>query len=86
MALSKMMNLHVEIDRFSGPMALLLHLIRQEEMDIFDINIHQITKQYLESMKMMKKLNLEGAGDFIAMAATLIQIKSRMLLPQYNSR
>lgn len=79
-----MMNLHVEIDRFSGPMALLLHLIRQEEMDIFDINIHQITKQYLESMKMMKKLNLEGAGDFIAMAATLIQIKSRMLLPQYN--
>lgn len=65
-------------------MALLLHLIRQEEMDIFDINIHQITKQYLESMKMMKKLNLEGAGDFIAMAATLIQIKSRMLLPQYN--
>lgn len=65
-------------------MALLLHLIRQEEMDIFDINIQQITKQYLESMKMMKKLNLEGAGDFIAMAATLIQIKSRMLLPQYN--
>jgi segregation and condensation protein A len=65
-------------------MALLLHLIRKEEMDIFDINIHQITQQYLDSIKAMKKLNLEVAGDFIAMAATLIQIKSKMLLPQYN--
>ncbi|MEK6556536.1 MAG: segregation/condensation protein A [Bdellovibrionota bacterium] len=79
-----MTNLHVEIDRFSGPMALLLHLIRQQEMDIFDINIHEITAKYLESVKQMKKLNLEGAGEFIAMAATLIQIKSKMLLPQYN--
>ncbi len=79
-----MTNLHVEIDRFSGPMALLLHLIRQQEMDIFDINIHEITARYLESVKQMKKLNLEGAGEFISMAATLIQIKSKMLLPQYN--
>lgn len=75
---------HVEIDRFSGPLALLLHLIRKEEMDIFDINIHQITEQYLASIKQMKSLNLEAAGDFVAMAATLIQIKSKMLLPQYN--
>lgn len=65
-------------------MALLLHLIRKEEMDIFDINVHHITQQYLEYIKTMKKLNLELAGEFIAMAATLIQIKSRMLLPQYN--
>lgn len=79
-----MTNLHVEIDRFSGPMALLLHLIRQQEMDIFDINIHEITEKYLESVKQMKQLNLEGAGEFISMAATLIQIKSKMLLPQYN--
>ncbi len=78
------MGVVVHIDKFSGPMGLLLHLIRQEEMDIFDINIHQITKQYLDSIKAMKKLNLEVAGDFIAMAATLIQIKSKMLLPQYN--
>ena len=78
------MGVVVHIDRFSGPLALLLHLIRQEEMDIFDINIHEITRQYLESIKTMKKMNLEVAGDFIAMAATLIQIKSRMLLPQYN--
>ena len=76
--------MHVEIDRFSGPLALLLHLIRKEEMDIFDINIHQITEQYLASIKQMKSLNLEAAGDFVAMAATLIQIKSKMLLPQYN--
>lgn len=78
------MGVVVHIDKFSGPLGLLLHLIRQEEMDIFDINIHQITKQYLDSIKAMKKLNLEVAGDFIAMAATLIQIKSKMLLPQYD--
>ena len=53
-------------------------------MDIFDININEITKQYLEYIKSMKQLDLENAGDFVAMAATLIQIKSKMLLPQYN--
>lgn len=74
----------VHINKFSGPMALLLHLIREQEMDIFDININTITKQYLDSIKAMKKLNLEMAGDFVAMAATLIQIKAKMLLPQYN--
>ncbi len=78
------MGVVVHIDRFSGPLALLLHLIRQEEMDIFDINIHEITRQYLDSVKTMKKMDLEVAGDFVAMAATLIQIKSKMLLPQYN--
>lgn len=78
------MGVVVHIDKFSGPMALLLHLIRREEMDIFDINIQEITKQYLDSIKAMKKLNLELAGDFISMASTLIQIKSKMLLPQYN--
>jgi segregation and condensation protein A len=82
--LNRAVGVLVHIDKFSGPMALLLHLIRREEMDIFDININQITKQYLESIRSMKKLNLEMAGDFIAMAATLIQIKSKMLLPQYN--
>lgn len=78
------MNLIIELDRFSGPMDLLLYLIRKEEMDIFDININQITKQYLNSIKQMKKLDLEVAGDFIAMASTLIQIKAKMLLPQYG--
>jgi segregation and condensation protein A len=78
------MGVVVHLNQFSGPMALLLHLIRSEEMNIFDININEITKQYLDSIRAMKKLNLEIAGDFIAMAATLIQIKSSMLLPNYN--
>ncbi|MCB0350960.1 MAG: segregation/condensation protein A [Bdellovibrionales bacterium] len=78
------MGVVVHIDSFSGPLGLLLHLIRREEMDIFDININEITKQYLESIRAMKKLDLETAGDFIAMASTLLQIKSKMLLPQYN--
>ncbi len=78
------MSIVVQTENFSGPLALLLYLIRKEEMDIFNINIHHITKQYLEYLKAMKKLDLELAGDFIAMAATLIQIKSRMLLPQYE--
>lgn len=80
------MGVVVHLDKFSGPMALLLHLVRREEMDIFDININEITKQYLDSIKSMKKLNLEVAGDFIAMAATLLQIKSKMLLPQYDEQ
>lgn len=79
-----MVSLNVHLERFEGPLALLLHLIRQEEMDIFDININQITHQYLEFIKAMKKLDLEMAGDFVAMAATLIHIKSKMLLPQYD--
>lgn len=78
------MSLHIQIEKFEGPIALLLYLIRKEEMDIFDINIHHITQQYLEYIKAMKKLDLEVAGEFVAMAATLIHIKSRLLLPQYN--
>ena len=76
--------MHIQTENFSGPLGLLLYLIRREEMDIFNINIHQITSQYLEYIKTMKKLDLEFAGEFIAMAASLIQIKSKMLLPNYN--
>lgn len=78
------MALTVHLERFEGPLALLLYLIREQEMDIFDININQITKQYLDYIKAMKKLDLEVAGDFVAMAATLIQIKSKMLLPSHE--
>ncbi|NQZ01059.1 MAG: segregation/condensation protein A [Bdellovibrionales bacterium] len=78
------MSYLVQTERFEGPLGLLLHLIRKEEMDVFDINIHQITKQYLDYIRAMKQLDLEVAGEFVAMAATLIHIKSRMLLPQYN--
>ncbi len=78
------MSLQISLPKFEGPLALLLYLIRKEEMDIMDIKIHEITSQYLEFIKMMKKLDLEVAAEFILMAATLIQIKSQMLLPQYN--
>lgn len=78
------MALTVHLDRFEGPLALLLYLIREQEMDIFDININQITKQYLEYIKSMKQLDLEVAGEFVAMAATLIQIKAKMLLPTHG--
>ncbi len=78
------MALTVHLERFEGPLALLLYLIREQEMDIFDININQITNQYLEYIKSMKKLDLEVAGEFVAMAATLIQIKSKMLLPSHE--
>jgi segregation and condensation protein A len=78
------MSIHVHLERFEGPLGLLLHLIREQEMDIFNININQITRQYLEYIRTMRRLDLEVAGEFIAMAATLIHIKSRMLLPQYD--
>ena len=65
-------------------MGLLLYLIRKEEMDIFDINVSELTRQYLEHIRMMRELDLEVAGEFVSMAATLLHIKSRMLLPQYG--
>ena len=78
------MSINVQLPKFEGPLGLLLYLIRKEEMDIMDIKVHEITRQYLEYIKLMKELDLEVAGEFVAMAATLIQIKSRMLLPQYD--
>lgn len=76
--------LNVQLEQFEGPLALLLFLIRKEEMDIYNIQIHEITKRYLEYIQTMKKLDLEVASEFITMAATLIHIKSRVLLPQYD--
>lgn len=72
---------NIKLPVFEGPMDLLLHLIRENKVDIYDIPIAFITHQYLEYLDMMRDLNLELAGDFLVMAATLIQIKSRMLLP-----
>ena len=66
---------------FEGPLDLLLHLIRNQKIEIYDIPIVQITKQYMEYIKIMEELDLEIAGDFLVMAATLIHIKSRVLLP-----
>jgi len=72
----------VKIERFEGPLDLLLFLIKQEEINIYDIPIAQITRQYLEYIGMMELLNLELAGEFLVMAATLMRIKARTLLPR----
>jgi segregation and condensation protein A len=66
---------------FEGPLDLLLYLIRKNEVDIYDIPIAEITQQYLDMLKVMRILNLEIAGEFLVMAATLTHIKSKMLLP-----
>lgn len=72
----------VKLPAFEGPLDLLLHLIRVNEMDIFDIPILEITRQYQETLDLMRQLDLEIAGEFLVMAATLMHIKSRMLLPR----
>jgi segregation and condensation protein A len=71
----------VELDVFEGPLDLLLYLIKRDEVDIYDIPIEHITNQYMEYLDVMKMLDLNIAGEFIVMAATLMMIKSRMLLP-----
>ena len=73
--------LKVKLETFEGPMDLLLFLIKKNEIDIYDIPISVITQQYLDYLEMMKNLNLDVAGEFLLMAATLLHIKSRMLLP-----
>ncbi|MDH4028968.1 MAG: segregation/condensation protein A [Nitrospirota bacterium] len=72
---------HFNLPVFNGPLDLLLHLIKDQKIDIYDIPIIQITRQYMDYIEFMKELNLEIAGEFLVMAATLIHIKSKMLLP-----
>ena len=72
----------VKLDFFQGPLDLLLHLIKKEEMDIYDIPIARITDQYLGYIKFMRSLDLRVAGEFLVMAATLLRIKAEMLLPR----
>jgi segregation and condensation protein A len=74
--------LPIKLANFEGPLDLLLHLIRKHEVDISDIPIALITAQYLETIHLMQELNLDVAGEFLVMAATLIHIKSKMLLPR----
>lgn len=76
---------HIRLESFEGPMDLLLHLIKKNELDIQNISISLITSQYLEYINLMKELNLEIAGEFLVMAATLLQIKSKSLLPVAES-
>ncbi len=71
----------VKLERFEGPLDLLLHLIKRDEIDIYDIPIAHITQQYLAYIELMRALDLDVAGEFLVMAATLMRIKSKMLLP-----
>jgi len=75
----------VDLEVFQGPLDLLLYLIRKDEIDIYDIPIARITAQYLRYVELLKLLNLENAGEYILMAATLIRIKAQMLLPRDSS-
>ncbi len=72
----------VDIERFKGPLDLLLHLIRSQDVEIFDIPIAKITDQFLHAIKELQVDDLDGAGEFLEMAATLIHIKAQMLLPR----
>lgn len=74
----------IKLPVFEGPLDLLLFLIRKNELDIYDIPIANVTKQYLEALYAMKDLQIEVAGEFFVMAATLMEIKSRMLLPKHQ--
>lgn len=74
----------IKLQVFEGPLDLLLFLIRKNELDIYDIPIEQVTRQYLDALHAMGELKLELAGEFFVMAATLMEIKSRMLLPKHQ--
>jgi segregation and condensation protein A len=72
----------VDLERFHGPLDLLLHLIRNQDVDIFDIPIARITEQFLAAIRNVERLELERAGEFLEMAATLVRIKAQMLFPR----
>lgn len=76
------MTYQVQLENFEGPLDLLLFLLQEHEIDIYDIPVALITHQYLEYLELLKLLDLEMGGDYILMAATLIRIKSKMLLPR----
>lgn len=76
------MDYEVKINDFEGPLDLLLHLIKESNVDIYDISIEDVTKQYLDYIKKMEELNLSIASEYLIMAAELIEIKSKMLLPK----
>ncbi len=75
------MNPRFQLEIFEGPLDLLLHLIKKDEVDVHDISIAKVTDQYLSYLDLFETLNLDTAGEYLVMAATLMQIKSRMLLP-----
>ena len=76
------MEYKVTIENFDGPLDLLLHLIKENDIDIYDIKIEEITKQYLDYIQAMKVLNLSIASEYLVMASELVEMKSKMLLPK----
>jgi len=72
----------INLDVFAGPLDLLLYLVRKEEVDIYDIPIAKVTGEYIRYVEMLKMFDIELAGEFLVMAATLMEIKSAMLLPK----
>src|SRR5262247_2373101 len=76
-----MEELKISLPLYEGPLDLLLDMIRKQKIDIYDIPISRITEQYLQYLRVIQELNIDGAGEFVFMAAQLIYIKSRMLLP-----
>jgi segregation and condensation protein A len=80
------MDYQVELENFRGPMDLLLYLVKHDEMDIFDIPIARITEQFLHYLELLKAIDMDRAGEFLVMASTLMEIKSRMLLPRSETQ
>ena len=78
--------LEVFLEAFEGPLDMLLYLIRRQNLDILDIPIAEITRQYMRYIELMQVLQLELAGEYLLMAATLAEVKSRMLLPRPHAR
>lgn len=79
---SKFRNLDLHLQTFEGPLDLLLHLIKENKLQILDLPMAEVTRQYMEFLHLMEELNLEIAAEFVAMAAHLLQIKSRLMLPR----
>ena len=80
-----MADLSLKLTAFEGPLDLLLHLIERDKVDIYDIPIAAVTEQYMSYLRSMSEFDMEVASDFLVMAATLLQIKSRMLLPKQSA-
>lgn len=80
------LDITLQLDAFEGPLDLLLHLIREQDIDIFDIPVHQIAEEFQAYVEMIQRIDLDRAGDYLAMAAELTQIKSKMLLPRAEEK
>ena len=81
-----MEDYRVELDAYAGPLDLLLFLVKRHEIDLNDIPVARLTEQYLEHLKLIQQIDVDLAGEFLVMAATLLEVKSQMLVPPARSR